>query len=130
MANWVDNELALQGDPEQISAFVRTVISYDQSYGRAPGLTQFMESNNPFPSPAELASGVTEAKLTVLQSQTIYGFESAWSPPIPFLVGVSRYFPRVVFHLTYFCAGGDMMEGETIVCRGEVFCSRRWPIVC
>jgi hypothetical protein len=51
--------------------------------------------------------------------EVVFGFETAWSPPIPVIEKMSAMFPKLGFKLRYF-EGGMQFQGKCIFKGGEM----------
>lgn len=64
---------------------------------------------------------------TVSNEELVYDFMSAWSPPNNFLVGVSKFYPKLRFYLEYH-EGGMGFRGEFEAKNGKTTKDRSWDM--
>jgi hypothetical protein len=57
--------------------------------------------------------------LTETKSSLVYGFETAWSPPEPAVLEMSKQYPKLKFNLRFY-EGGMGFQGKLIAKAGEV----------
>lgn len=122
MPNYCDCELLVRGNPDDLAKFI------EKSRGQASEPLDF-GSFVPMPTDADkawcLANWGTKwnaCEPELLENGTRRAkmcFLTAWTPPKPVVVEMSRQFPGLSFVLTYFEGGGGF-KGELTCKGGEV----------
>src|SRR5262249_1736193 len=105
MPNWCSNTLIVTGEASDVARFkqavevrsedvseVQSVLSLQKLYPLPDGQGWYEWCNQHWGTKWD----VVEAELTRGEAtQLIYTFETAWSPPVPWLVRVSKQYPSV-----------------------------------
>jgi len=63
--------------------------------------------------------GICEPVLDEFETELLYRFDTAWSPPTPIIIKMSEMFPKLEFELRYF-EGGMGFNGLFICKGGEI----------
>ncbi len=142
MPNWCLNELIITGSKPDLDAFKQQAIGYspwfneEERNSRNPDPLNF---HSLFPIPDEIMKigyheagydwerahwgckwGACHAEMVDLtDQQLLYQFDTAWTPPEPFVEAVSRRYPKLKFYLHYE-EGGEDFEGESVFENGVV----------
>lgn len=128
MPNWCTNRLKVSGDPESLSAFIAS-LDFERGFPTPPSDDTWpalewrvrywgtkwnivIEDNDASCQPTcRLAESVS------------WDFETAWSPPVDWVIEVSKKNPTLTFSLCYDESGGNF-SGQMIVKYSDIVASR------
>ena len=137
MPNWCVNRLTVKGPVADVASFREKAVGYPPWLPKeVPDPLNF---HSLLPVPADLVAneyseaaetwerdhwgckwGAAECELIdAWPNELIYGFQTAWSPPIEFLKAVSQQWPTLVFLLDYE-EPGECFKGICKAHQGQV----------
>lgn len=119
MPNWCSNHLSITGEKERMDAF-KNRLRLNQDEEPELSFSAFVPTETMSQSIARWGTkwDLYPTLPTVdLDDELFFDFETAWSPPIEWLLSVSRIFPELEFRLAYFEPGMQFAGSHTI--RGE-----------
>lgn len=123
--NWTENTLKVSGPKEILKVFRKTA---EGEYPWGDGQREILSLNSFIPVPKEAMEnysdigyfwcvtkwgtkwGCCDIELMEKPRSLIYYFNSAWSPPLPSILAMSKQFPKLNFSLRYF-EGGMAFQG-------------------
>lgn len=110
MPNWCENSVDITGPKESLDKFIEELI---ENEGDTPELYFHkllpMPANQESPTHWGLLHWGTKWDLSPEETRPLsqsdtqinYGFDTAWSPPLPFFQSISANFPELSFELNY-----------------------------
>lgn len=133
MPNWCTNWLTVEGDSEKVDAFASqaknegeeeqaSVLSFQQI---VPVPDDVLAKPDPFGYWARLVLWGSKWDAARAQVEEIcdgvveYVFDTAWSPPLPFVLRASEKFPGLSFHIKYEELGFDLV-GRLTAREGQI----------